>query len=59
MVSKDDFEHSCHQCGAFLTREEVKKILSLYGAKEGSIINYQQMSIDLGMHTNAFKFIKD
>jgi len=47
-VSKLEFEKVSHQTGVYLGKDDMNKIVKLYGV-EGQI-NYQTMSKDLGIH---------
>jgi hypothetical protein len=40
-----------------MTREEFKKIQTLFGEDSGETINYNQLSKALGLHKNSMDFI--
>jgi hypothetical protein len=47
------------QCGVYFSKEDMTRVQKLYHYHEdANMINYQKMSIDLGMHLHSFEYLR-
>lgn len=59
LASISAFEKAAIQCGVYLTKEDMARTLKLYhGQDDPGMINYQRISVELGMHLQSFDFLQ-
>lgn len=55
LVTLQDFTQALTKFGAYLSRDDLNRIVRLYSADAKSgVINFNQLSLDLGLHLNSF-----
>lgn len=57
-VSSHEFQAAVSKNRVYMTREEFKKIQTLFGEDSGEVINYNQLSSSLGLHKNSMDFMQ-
>jgi len=60
MVTVNKFEQAVLSAGVYFSKEDMQKVNKLYGytpAEGEAMINYQRLSVDLGMHLHSFEYL--
>jgi Ca2+-binding EF-hand superfamily protein len=59
LVTLQEFTQALTKFGAYLSRDDLNRISRLYSADAKSgLINFNQLSLDLGLHLHSFQFLK-
>lgn len=59
LVTLQEFTSALTKFGAYLSHHDLNRIARLYSADAKSgLINFNQLSLDLGLHLNSFQFLR-